>query len=147
MKIYRYSLVGTLFRYSGYFAAIIVSFIILLASRIENESIEYHKFGLILFIAFAYLSAFFHHYLHPIIAIDEHSTHIKFIFKFITLKYDDIKIHNKKRTISRLFFPYVDPRYSLLTIKNRGFLTRLAILTPFIKDYDSLIDLLEKKTS
>ena len=144
MKITSYSFGGSVWRYQGFYVAFILAIIVFFLPIIEPG-----YSGLrIKFIAFILACIFWgliNLWLQPIVKInDEGLLIVRFGVIQRKLKWNNLKLCKKVRTITRYSLIGLDPRYSIIKIKDGTIFDQHIAILSFFKGYDEFIDIIEK---
>ena len=141
-----YGFWGKLYIYGGlfYFPILIITVILLPYINLNNIEIQ-DKMLILFFLFIASIFGMVNSWLHPFAKIEDDGVLISRLF-FVErkLKWNNIKLYKKVRTITRLGLIGLDPRYALIIIKDATIFDKHIIVLPFFKNYDEFISEIEK---
>ena len=145
MKL-KYSFIGQVFRYQ-LVVSFIFALIIYIYVRVYNHSSE--GLGIFtLFVGFLYLSGWIHLWIHPLVIIEENGIVVVRLGVIKRkIKWNNLKLYKKLRTLTKYGTIGLDPRYALLKIKDATFFDKYVIILPFFDDYDAFVAQIADKLS
>ncbi len=144
-RFFKYSLLGKLFRFSGFYSTTVVLVIIFSGRLIDNSSAEISTALILVILMFGYVTALIYYLRHPIFGISEEGLLVKIFFKNLKFAWKDINIVESNRNLSRLLFPVKDIRFTYIyTNKSYNVFLKLFIALPVIEEYDVLLEEIKK---
>jgi len=147
MKItaYGFGSWGHLIRYQGFYSALCLFMVIMLQPVLQADYSE-SFIGLYALLIGIIFFGFINLWIHPIVKIEHDGLEVK-RFRSIKrkVKWSNIKLFKKVRTITRHGLMGLDPRYLLIKIKDAILIDRYVIILPFFKGYDEFVADIEGK--
>ena len=138
----KYTFWGKIYRYHGFEAAFwFCIFYLFEVSKGVNITIVQFLVIFYLFIFWGMIYAWFH----PWARIEDNGILISRLYLARRrVKWNNIKLFKKVRTITRYGLVGDDPRYAVIEIKDGIIADRYITILPFFKDYDAFITEIEK---
>jgi hypothetical protein len=139
-----YNIIGLYKIFGSFILAMLLAIFVICYFHLNNKI----DLPTLIFIIIIFWGSNIHFWLHPIVYVEEDGLRIKRFFILQRLvRWKEIKLYKRFRKHNSYRYLGCDPRYAKIVIKNANLIERYFFILNMFKDYDKMIQEIERNIS